>query len=64
MKGNVWCVQYRSGWCAAMDQTKRPDASATSIPTLCACFIILTTGVEKRKPDCVECLAELKGKTS
>jgi hypothetical protein len=50
-----WCVQHRDGWCAAKDQSQKPDEGHSVIPTECGHYIILPFGVKKMKPTCREC---------
>ena len=56
----VWCVRHKTGWCAVLGNVK-PDASAASVATLCAYFVMLPIGIAKRMPDCPGCRSVLTG---
>jgi len=52
------CVKHRDGWCA----TKREKSLqySDSVPTLCDHYVTLPMGIQRREPDCPDCLAKLK----
>lgn len=52
----VWCVQHRTGWCAARRNVK-PKEGVNSVPTLCGFHITLPWGFKQRTPTCKECRA-------
>ena len=51
----VICVRHRDGWCA----TKREKGLQyhDNVPTLCGAAVTMPWGIERRVPDCQECLA-------
>lgn len=54
----VWCVRHRDGWCATRGNYE-PDEGVGSVPTVCGWFVNLPGGIDKRQPDCRDCLAAL-----
>jgi hypothetical protein len=56
MASAVWCVQHRDGWCMTSRQARPPREGAGLIRTKCGCFVVLPWGLEKRRPDCKNCL--------
>lgn len=58
MNMSIVCVQHRDGWCG----TRRNHIRYTdNVPTLCGYKVILPLGIERRVPDCPECLRLIKG---
>ena len=51
------CVKHRDGWCAT--KRKKGLQYVDHIPTICGMVVTLPFGIEKRLPDCPECLKEL-----
>ena len=54
---DVICVQHRDGWCAT--RRKKYLRYADRVPTLCGCVVTFPFGIERRKPDCEECLRKM-----
>lgn len=52
-----WCIKHKEGWCAVLDQAKKPEDNGTTIQTLCAHFVLMPFGIERRVPTCVDCRA-------
>lgn len=50
-------VQSRHGWCAT---NKKTLLYAESIKTICGYYVTGSWGIERRKPDCKECLRVLE----
>ncbi len=63
MRGDVWLVHHKDGTCAlkVQNRTRPPDESVTSVPTLCAHFVILPHGFSQGWPDCEVCVKRLNG---
>lgn len=54
--GGTVSVRHRGGWCA----TRRKRARySDSVPTVCGFYVALPWGVERREPDCQECVQRL-----
>lgn len=53
------CVRHREGWCATR---KRTLSYGDLIKTACDHYVIGPFGIERRMPDCPECLEWLKGR--
>jgi hypothetical protein len=53
------CVKHRDGWC--MVRGKATDAMA-NVKTQCGMYVWFHHGLERRKPDCPECLRLLKAR--
>jgi hypothetical protein len=51
------CVRSRDGWCATRLKHAR---YRDSIKTACGHFVILPFGVERRLPDCKQCLQAMR----
>ena len=53
---DVWCVEHVDGWCAVAGDVD-PGEGALSVETRCGHSVTLPLGIERRAPDCEECLA-------
>lgn len=71
MSALVWCAQWQrrdahgrrvgaDEWCAIQRQADPPPKYDDGLATLCAHWITLTGGIERRRPTCPECLAALE----
>ena len=60
MGENIICVRHRDGWCATRRMTSLRYSDA--VPTLCGSVVSLPWGIERRQPDCGECLKRLHDK--
>jgi hypothetical protein len=54
----LWCVRHHGGWCAVMDN-KKPTEEGGNVPTLCHHYVMLNLGIERRWPDCPDCLQKI-----
>jgi hypothetical protein len=49
----VVCVRSRDGWCAT---SRNHTRYADIVPTICGYKVVMPFGIERRTPDCPECL--------
>ena len=52
-----WSVRHRDGWCAVsrVFEGREPPEALDSVPTRCGYYVTAHWGIERRKPDCIEC---------
>lgn len=56
------CVKSRGDrWCAVVDGLA-PKENASSVAVMCGHFIILPGGIERRAPNCPDCIAAIKAR--